>query len=105
MENHLVRVEFSFEGTDLDPLFELEDQLEEAIQKAGVGELDGDEVGQGVAVIFMYGPDADALLHAILPVLRASELVRDGFVLKQYGPPEDGVVEERVELSELLNLQ
>ena len=100
-----MRVEFSFDGTWLDPIFELEDQLMEAIEQANVGELDGNEVGEGKAVIFMYGPDADALLHAILPALRASELVRDGFVLKQYGPPEDGVIEERVELSELMNLQ
>ena len=100
MTTHCVRVKFSFEDTILDRLFDLEEQLQKALEDAGTGELDGNEVGEGKAELFMYGPDADPLLDTILPVLQSSELIHDGVIIKRYGPIEDGILEESIDLSE-----
>ena len=50
---------------------ELEARIEEAVKPLG-GEHDGDEFGGGEAVLYTYGPDADALFEAIQPPHRAS---------------------------------
>lgn len=42
-------------------LYEVEDELIDAIDSAGVGEFDGNLLGGGEVVLYMYGPDADAL--------------------------------------------
>lgn len=41
-----------------------------AVEEALVGEVDGNEFGGGEAVVFAYGPDADALFEVMEPVLR-----------------------------------
>ena len=40
----------------------VEDPLMEAIERAAVGEFDGNEIGPDGAVLYMYGPDAEASL-------------------------------------------
>ncbi|MFE6361655.1 hypothetical protein ACFVP3_16900 [Streptomyces sp. NPDC057806] len=35
-----------------------------------VGEVDGNEFGEGEAVVYAYGPDADALFKVMEPTLR-----------------------------------
>jgi len=77
----------------------LETRLESDIHRAGVGELDGNEIGGGECVLFMYGPDADRLFQAIEPALRSSPFARGGWVLKRYGNPDDPAARElRVDL-------
>jgi hypothetical protein len=71
----------------------LEGQLERAINLNHVGDLDGNEVGEGTYVIYMYGPNADALFTAIEPTLRTSPLAEGATVIKRKGPP--GTVEDR----------
>jgi hypothetical protein len=95
MSEHCVKVTFPFQGTDLGPIFDLEDQLIAAIERNAAGEFDGNEVGDGEAVLYMYGPDADALYAAVAPILRNSLLARTGIVVRRYGPPEDGTREVR----------
>jgi hypothetical protein len=95
MSDHCVKVTFPFQGTDLSPIFELEDQLISAIEKSAAGEFDGNEVGESVAVLYMYGPDADALCAAVSPILRNSPLARGGTIVRRYGPPGDGTREVR----------
>ncbi len=90
---HCVLVTFPFEGSDLAPLFTLEDALSAAILASGSGAFDGNEVGGGKAVLYMYGPDADALYAAIAPVLAAFPVAANGLVTRRYGPPGDGVRE------------
>ena len=67
----------------------LETELEEEITRAQVGEMDGNEVGEGECTLFMFGPDADKLFAAIEPRLRASRLAKGGTVEKRYGSPDD----------------
>ncbi len=92
-----VKVIFPFAEGDLTPLFSLEDELERAIFKHKVGEYDGNEVGEGEATLYLYGPDAEALFQAVLPILSTSKIVKGGYALKRYGPPADGIHEERVD--------
>ncbi len=43
----------------------LEYQLIERIHPGGLGEYDGNELGPGVATVYLYGPDAERLFAAI----------------------------------------
>jgi len=99
MSEHCVKVTVPFQGTDLGPIFELEDQLITAIENSAAGEFDGNEVGESEAVLYMYGPDADALYAAVVPVLRSSPIARTGTIILRYGPPEDGTREVRLAIA------
>ena len=73
-----------------DPEFaldEIEDPLIAAIDAAGVGEFDGNELGAEGAVLYMYGPDAEALFEVVEPVLRQMELPAGSYLVKRFGPP------------------
>jgi hypothetical protein len=103
MNEHCVKVYLKLSNEygsseEMDAIHELSDALEEAIEKDGAGEFDGDEFGGGECTLFMYGPDADKLFDAIRELLASSPMSREGYVLKRYGPPEDGVKEVRVDL-------
>jgi len=93
MSENAVIVRFDYGSTDLDPLFELEEQLEDAIDEAKVGEYDGNEIEQSGAdgVLYMYGPDADALFAVVRPILAGATIIRNAVATLRYGPPEDGV--------------
>lgn len=90
-----VIVTFKYGSTDLEPIFKLEKELEEAINIAAAGEFDGNEVAAdgGDASLYMYGPDADVLFAAVRPVLEACPFMDGAMVRLRYGPPEDGVRE------------
>src|SRR3954464_8607688 len=103
MNEHCVRIFLKLSedyGTEkeMEAIHELSDALEDAIELHKVGEYDGDEFGGGECTLYMYGPDADKLYKAIEKPLRKSRLARGGYVLKRYGPPEDGIREVRVDL-------
>ncbi len=65
-------------------LYDVEDSLEAAL--AGTGDLDGHEVGGGYFTIYIYGPDARAVLKAIASTLK-NPLVRQGSYV-QFGPED-----------------
>jgi len=93
---HAVVVKFDYIGsTDLQPLFDLEHLLEEALLAASAGELDGNEVAVDGSdgFLFMYGPDADRLFQVIKPVLEGCYFMKNANITLRYGPPEDGVRE------------
>jgi hypothetical protein len=99
---HAVIVTFAYLGsTDLAPLFDLEDQLQEAISSARVGEYDGNEVATDGSdgTLYMYGPDADKLFDAIRSTLEACSFMKGAVVKLRYGPPTDGVPEREVRLA------
>jgi hypothetical protein len=77
-------------------LDEIEDRLIEAIDDAGVGEFDGNEIGPEDATLYMYGPDADRLFSAVEAVLRDAALPPGSNVVVRYGGP--GAEERRIEL-------
>ncbi len=77
-------------------LDEVEDSLIEAIERAGVGEFNGNEIGPEESVLYLYGPDGDALWEVIEPVVTAAPLGEGSYVIVRYGEP--GVRERRVEI-------
>lgn len=97
---HGVIVHFMYGSTDLTRLFGLEDLLEKAIEAAGAGEFDGNEVAVDGSdgYLYMYGPDADALFAAIRSTLEACPFMKGATVTLRYGKPEDGVKSTEVVL-------
>ncbi len=77
---------------------EAQGRLTEAIERAGVGEFDGNEFGGGEAVLYAYGPDADALFVVMSPTLRDLPF-RPAHVVLRYGSASDpSTVERQVDL-------
>jgi hypothetical protein len=97
---HAVIVHFQYGSTDLARLFALEEQLEHAIAVAGVGEFDGNEVAADGSdgYLYMYGPDAGRLFAAVRATLEGTDFMRGARVKLRYGPPEDGIKEEEIDL-------
>ncbi|MCJ7625490.1 MAG: hypothetical protein MUO76_18505, partial [Anaerolineaceae bacterium] len=95
---HAVLVYFKYGSADLSLLFALEERLRKIIDTAGVGEFDGNEIATdgSDAVLYMYGPDADALFDAVRPALDAADFMKGALVVLRYGPPQDGVTEKEV---------
>ncbi|MEU9912362.1 hypothetical protein [Streptomyces sp. NPDC051001] len=75
-------------------VFDAERAMATAVEEAGVGEVDGNEFGGGEAVLYAYGPDAEALFKVMEPILRRLSL-RPAHVLLRQG---SRATESRVEL-------
>ena len=88
---HAVLIHFNYGQTGLQPLFDLEDELEAAINEKQVGEFDGHEmaVDGSEGYLYMYGPNADKLFDAIEPVLAQNWITKGAEITKRYGPPGD----------------
>ena len=100
--DHAVIAGFEYGSTDLDALFEVGRQLEAAIDEAGVGEFDGNEIAVDGSdgSLYMYGPDADKLFEVVRPVLERAECLREVVVRLQYGPCVEGVREREVSIND-----
>ena len=72
---------------DAHDLSTLEDQVLNAINGANLGEYDGNEVGEGVATLFLYGSDAERLYLHLEPILRANPLCQGATVVIRQGKP------------------
>lgn len=106
MTQHSVIVKFYDFGTrfwtdeqrSLDPLFALEEELEEVLEGTGAGELDGHEIAVDGSdgLLFLYGPDADALFAAIEPVLRKSAVMLGADATLRYGEPGEDDAKQRL---------
>lgn len=92
---HAVIVAFQYGSTNLDPIFTLEEELEQAIAQASSGEFDGNEIAADGAdgTLYMYGPDAESLFASVRPVLEACPFMDGAVVRLRYGPPGNGVRE------------
>jgi hypothetical protein len=97
-EDHAVIVNVPLRGAsgDLEKLQELGDALAARVDAAGVGEFDGDLIGEDLGILYFYGPNADRLWPAIEGVLRAALLPAGAYVVKRYGPP--GSPETQIDL-------
>ncbi|MFD8369176.1 hypothetical protein ACFV2Z_00130 [Streptomyces sp. NPDC059688] len=73
-------------------VYEAEEVMAAAVEEAGVGEVDGNEFGGGEALLYAYGPDADALFKVMEPTLRGLPFRPAHVVLRQ------GDIESRVDL-------
>lgn len=94
-----VIVHFLFDdGTiDLEELYQLEEELENLLDKR-IGLCDGHEVGGEPAegTIFLYGPDARRLFETVAPALRRASFMRRPIVILRFGPAEDDSSPEEV---------
>ena len=97
MADHAVLVHVTSLPDNNAGLDKLEDPLIEAIEAAGVGEFDGNDIGAEGAVLYMYGPDADRLWEAVEQIVRAAGLGSGSYAVKRYGEP--GAAEVRIDLS------
>jgi hypothetical protein len=70
------------EATDV-----IEDALVDVFSAGALGEFDGHEFGGGFATLFMYGPSADQMAEAVIPVLNGFFLKDGSVLIKRFGPP------------------
>jgi hypothetical protein len=77
-------------------LHKLEDDLINAINRARIGEYDGNEEGDATFTMYAYGPSADKLFDVVQPVLAKYRLPPGSEAVKRYGKP--GAKEERIPL-------
>jgi hypothetical protein len=77
-------------------LTSLQEELEAIVERAGVGELDGDEWGEGFCRIFFYGPSATAIIAAIRDRIERACLPAGSYIIQRNGPP--GTQEQIVKL-------
>jgi hypothetical protein len=82
----------------LSRLFAAEDQLTEAIEKAGADELDGHEIAMDGSdgFLYIYGPSADRLFEVIEPVLKATDFMQGAEVQLRYGSADSNPEEMTV---------
>ena len=73
-------------------IVELGDQLEIAIEDAGVGEYDGDDFGCGEGRLFFAGADADKIVAVIGPILRRHPMGRTATLKVQRGDADPETV-------------
>ncbi len=93
MEEQAVIVQFKYESTDLSKLYELEDELEERLDSALVGEFDGHDIaGDGsLVILYLYGEDAKMIYETIKDILMNNPLMNGAEVTLRYGPPKEEV--------------
>lgn len=78
----------SFEAEPLpDEFWMLQDRLYEEMDNSEVGKFDGNEIGEGTAELFFYGPDASQLFQAIEPILSEYPMCRNARVVLRKGGP------------------
>jgi hypothetical protein len=65
----------------------IEDQLRAVIERHGLGEFDGNEIGATSATLYMYGPDAERLFVGIEATLRGHPLTQNSRVEIRRGGP------------------
>lgn len=80
-------------------VYALEARIESAVKAIG-GEHDGNEFSGGEAVLYRYGPDADALFEAIRGCFEDFPLRPGASASKRFGAADDPAArEERVPLA------
>jgi hypothetical protein len=91
------------QNANLEDVFAFEDPLGKAIDDAEVGEYDGNEVAVdgSEAILYAYGPDADALWDVMKAVVEGVAPHAGSYAVKRYGEAGDATAREvRIELGE-----
>ncbi|MCC5785715.1 MAG: hypothetical protein JJU33_03330 [Phycisphaerales bacterium] len=96
----IIEIPSSGDVSGVPAIADLEDELEAAIEDTELGELDGNEFGPEGVRIFFYGPDADRLAAAFVPVLGRHRFPAGTIIEKQYDLDADDRV--RVPLEDLI---
>jgi hypothetical protein len=80
-------------------IFAIEERLVDAAARLG-GVHDGNEFGGGEAVLYTYGPDADALFDAVRDCLGDFASRPGAYAIKRYGRADDPAApQERIPLN------
>jgi len=74
------------------------DRLDAAIREAEVGEYDGDEIGGGECILFFCGPDVDAMLRVLQPLLKREPMCRGGHLVRMVEGPDGELQRTRIPL-------
>jgi hypothetical protein len=88
---HSVVIWFDYGLDDDDPFYELSFKLQKVISEKGVGLYDGHEMElfNSDGSFYMYGPNAEILFKAVLPVLRETDFMKGAIAVLRFGPGED----------------
>jgi hypothetical protein len=100
-DEQAVLVEFRYSGEDLEPLYEVEDKLTEALEESGKGVCDGHEIATDLSggTLYLYGPSADELYAAARPILAASKCLKQPHATLRYGPPGEDTPQKRIKVT------
>jgi hypothetical protein len=95
----LVRLHIPLDGkpATADPFAkysQLEEVLDAAAKKAGVGSLDGNEIGEGEYTIWLYGPDATKLAEVVKSALKGKALPKGCKLFLRHGGVNDATAKE-----------
>jgi len=71
---------------EIESIHEIEQKIAQLLIRDNVGILDGDELGCGHCLIYLYGQDANEIVEVIKPVLTSWHALRGGTVTRRYGP-------------------
>lgn len=87
--NEAVIIHFYYGQEELDPLYDLESKLDKIITESRVGKFDWHEMNMDNTdgYLFMYGPDANKLFKAAIPVLDACDFMRGAIARLRFGVP------------------
>jgi hypothetical protein len=90
-EEHAILLEWEDGELPLDFILAVEDRLMEVVNsRPGIGEVDGNEVGSGTAMIYLYGPNCESLWSAIEPTVRGLEPTPTRVTIRPGGPDTPG---------------
>jgi len=98
-DEQLVRLHIPLRGKtstteEFDQYSTLEDDLDAAATKAGVGQLDGNEIGEGEYTIWMYGHDATKLADVVKSALKGKALPKGCKLFLRHGGVNDPTSKE-----------
>ena len=72
------------------------EELAAAVEQAGAGEFDGDELGGGECTLFFCGPDVDKLLAVLRPLLKRSPLCRGAHFVRMVETADGRMATQRM---------
>jgi hypothetical protein len=95
MEEQLVRLEIPLRANEeFGKYTKLEDVLDAAAKKAGVGELDGNEIGESEYTIWLYGRNATKLAKVVKSALKGRGLPKGCKLFLRHGGVNDSTSKE-----------
>jgi hypothetical protein len=88
---HSVVIWFDYGIEDDDPFYELSDKLRMTVEEKGVGIYDGHEMElfNSDGSFYMYGPNAETLFKAVLPVLQEYHFMKGAIAVLRFGSSDD----------------
>jgi hypothetical protein len=83
--------------------WQLNERLYEFVERSGAGEFDGNEIGEGEATLFAYGPDAGILFSVMEPLLRSYGVCQNARVVIRKGGPGSPQTELQLKPEDLIS--